>query len=357
MSFPGQSTADVRIGFLGAGLIATYHSKSLRRAAAPVSRGLVFDTDGERMNAFAAASGHTPATDAASVIANSDAVYICTWTSDHLALIEQAAAAGKAIFCEKPLGLNLAEAQHATHLVGQAGITNQCGLVLRHSPTFLSLKRIIDDPRSGRLLAVQFRDDQFIPTQGHYASVWRSDVAKAGAGTLMEHSIHDIDMIEFLGGPIASVTARTRNTHGLDGIEDLAVASYEFMPHANGSRALGTLTSVWHDVLDRPSLRRVEIFCERAWAAFDVDDWFGPADWVIDGVGSGRWEQADLVGAADTQLAAQGRSSNPDLDFIRAVQRGTQTHPDFATALRAHQVCDAMYQSAAAGGALRSVNQ
>ena len=59
--------------------------------------------------------------------------------------------------------------------------------------------------------------------------------------------------------------------------------------------------------------------------------------------------------AATAELHAQGRSVNPDLDFIRAVENGTESHPDFATAFRAHRVCDAMYQSAAANGALYEV--
>ncbi len=348
-------TNDIRVGFVGAGLIATYHSKSLRRAKAPIERGLVFDTDDDRMTRFAAASGHTVGISAAEVIADSDAVYICTWTSEHLVLIEQTAAAGKAVFCEKPLALNLADARRATDVVTAAGITHQCGLVLRHSPAFLGLRRIIDDPRSGRLLTLAFRDDQFIPTQGHYASNWRGDVAKAGAGTLMEHSIHDVDMIEFLGGRIANVSARTRTNHAIAGIEDLAVASYEFVPDDRGNSALGTLTSVWHDVLDRPSLRRVEVFCERAWAALDTDDWFGPVDWVIDGVGHGSWNHSELTSAAAAELANAGRATNPDLDFIHAAQNRVSSHPDFSVALRAHAVCEAMYSSADGGGKVTTV--
>ena len=66
-------TGSVRIGFLGAGLIATYHSKSLKRSGAAVIRGGVFDPDVERATAFAAASGHTVYPDDDAVIADSDA--------------------------------------------------------------------------------------------------------------------------------------------------------------------------------------------------------------------------------------------------------------------------------------------
>ena len=97
-------------------------------------------------------------------------------------------------------------------------------------------------------MAVVFRDDQFIPIQGHYGSTWRSDVAKAGAGTLLEHSIHDVDMLRFLIGDVKSVSARATYRHDIEGIEDVVAASMTF---DNG--AVGTLTTIWHDNLSRPS--------------------------------------------------------------------------------------------------------
>ena len=54
------------------------------------------------------------------------------------------------------------------------------------------------------------------------------------------------------------MSGAAREVHGHDRIDDVTVARLEF---AGG--AIGTLTSVWHDVLERPSLRRVEVFCER----------------------------------------------------------------------------------------------
>ena len=65
-------------------------------------------------------------------------------------------------------------------------------------------------------------------------------------------------MLEHVLGPVVSVSAATAGFHEIDGIEDVASVLLRF---ANG--ATGTLQSVWHDVLERPSLRRVELFCER----------------------------------------------------------------------------------------------
>jgi predicted dehydrogenase len=226
--------------------------------------------------------------------------------------------------------------------VERAGVVNQVGLVLRHSPAFGLLKALAEDPVRGRPMSVVFRDDQFIPIQGSYRSTWRGDVAKAGAGTLLEHSIHDLDMLEHVLGPVASLSARTAYFHEIDGIEDVAAVSIQF-----ASGAIGTLMSVWHDVLERPSLRRVELFSERGYALLE-GDWFGPVSWLDNDAQSMKVDGADLEAEADRRGATLG---NPDVAFIEAVLAGRPAWPSFADALRAHELADAVYRSAASGGA------
>ncbi len=333
----------MRVGFLGTGWIAAYHSKSLRRSGIEIERAGCYDPDTRRAEAFAAASGHHVCQSETEVLDGCDAVYIATWTSEHPRLVVEAARRGLAIFCEKPLATNLADAQAMLRAVATAGVTNQVGLVLRHSPAYLWARRLIDDPAAGQAMTVVFRDDQFIPTQGHYASDWRADVTKAGAGTLLEHSIHDIDMLMYLVcSPIADVSARQANFHGHPGIEDLVNATVGF---ANG--ASGALTSVWHDNLARPSMRRVEVFCERRWIAIDGDDWWGPVTWTDSDGSTGSLEGEALSDAARPLLDSD---PNPDVAFITAARSGGSAFPDFAVAVAAHRVADAIYRSAAAGG-------
>jgi predicted dehydrogenase len=336
-------TAPVRIGFLGAGLIATYHSKSLRRSGARVERAGVYDPDPERATQFAELSGHTVCATEADVLDGCDAVYVCTWTNEHRRLVEAAVARGKHVFCEKPLAHNADEAAAMAALVRNAGVVAQVGLVLRHSPAYLWARHLITDSEAGRVMTVVFRDDQFIPIQGHYSSTWRGDRTKAGAGTLIEHSIHDVDMLHFLVGPIVAVNARTASFHGIEGIEDLTATTFRF---ADG--ALGTLTSVWHDNLARPSLRRVEVFCERRHVVIDGDDWFGPVNWTDSDGGGGALDGSDLVAAV---LPMRDGPDNPDGAFVAAIIEGTKAHPDLDVAVAAHRVVDAMYASAAVDGA------
>lgn len=334
----------VRVGFLGAGLIATFHSKMLKGSGEDVAWAGVYDPDADRTAAFAAASGATACGSEDEVLDSCDAVYVCTWTAEHPRLVSNAVARGLPVFCEKPLAMDLAAAEAMVAEVEARGLTNMCGLVLRRSPAFNLAKSLREE--AGPAMAVVFRDDQYIPTQGQYASTWRGDRTKAGAGTLIEHSIHDVDMLEHVVGPVAEVSARQANHHGLDGIEDVFSAQIAF---ADG--ALGTLTSVWHDVLSRPSLRRVEIFCADRWIAIE-DDWFGPVTWQDPDGPARTVEGQELLDECERRGIA---TPNPDGDFVRAVREGTPAHPDLTVALRAHRIVDAAYRSAAAGGAPMAV--
>jgi predicted dehydrogenase len=333
----------VRIGFLGAGLIATYHGKSLRRSGADHVIAAVHDPDADRAAAFAAASGATAMPSEEAVLDAVDAVYVCTWTSEHPRLVAAAVERGLPVFCEKPLATTLEGARAMTEAVEAAGVVHQVGLVLRTSPSFLELEHQLADPRNGRVQAVVLRDDQFLPVQGMYGSTWRGDVTRAGAGTMLEHSIHDIDALEWLLGPIASVSARSSNFHGNVGIEDTVVVSMAFESEAQGS-----LTSVWHQLLERPSLRRLEVICERAFLTLEHDV-TGPVTWTRPDGDAGALEGEALFAAVMERH--DGRLPNQDRGFVEAVASGVPgADPDLRTALRAHEVVDAVYRSAADGG-------
>ncbi len=330
----------VKIGFLGGGLIARHHARSLSEVAGAEITGC-FDIDEERASAFSDGHGGLPVSSVEELVDRSDAIYVCTWTSAHPHLVEAAAAAGKAVFCEKPLAVDLKAATAMAAAVDAAGVVNQVGLVLRRSPAFRWVQHQIRQAAAGPLMSIVFRDDQYLPIQGLYGSTWRADKDKAGAGTLLEHSIHDVDLLTWMMGPIESISARTANLHGHDGIEDQAVAWLA----AAETEATATLTSIWHDLLERPSQRRVEVFCRDA--HFSIDgDWNGPVRWEFNG-SSGELSGRELAAAA---RRFDGRGHNPDADFVAAVRSGTPAYPDFGVALEAHRLCDAAYRSAADSG-------
>ena len=337
----------VRVGFYGAGFVSRLHVQALTASRVDNEIVAVHDPDGARAAAFAAEHG-------AAVVGEDelpglvDAVYVTAWTAEHRRLVDMAAVAGAAVFCEKPLAFDAATAERMAASVARAGVVNQVGLVLRFLPSFRWVRQLVRDDRAGRVLAVVFRDDQYIPNQGIYGSTWRTDVTVAGRGTLLEHSIHDVDILQWLLGPVTAVSATTRAVHGHDGIEDVGVARLDF---AGGPAA--TLTSVWHDVLERPSLRRVEVLCERLFVALE-GDFTGPVRWQFTG------EQEKVLAGRDLALAiaeaGDTATVNPATAFLTAVRDGTPAQPSLAEALPAHRVVDAMYASADAGGAVVRVD-
>jgi predicted dehydrogenase len=336
----------MRVGWLGAGHIATYHSKMLRAEGLDdVVWAGIYDRDPERAARFAAASGGTVARSEEEVLDDCDAVFICTWTSEHRRLVEMAVERGVAIFCEKPLATTTSDARAMADLVDGAGITNQVGLIMRRYPAFAVLRELAADPAAGRLMSFVFRDDQWLPVPGEYGSTWRGEADKAGAGVLLEHSIHDLDIIESALAPIRGVTARSSSFHGIPGIEDLMVVMLDL-----GDGATGSLTTVWHDVAPRPSLRRVEVFCERRWIALEGDV-FGPVRWTDADGTTGELEGDALVARA----AEAGVSGWPQRAFIEAARSKSPVSPNFRDAVRAHEVADAVYRSAAKAGAWMTV--
>jgi predicted dehydrogenase len=328
----------VRVGFLGGGFIAHHHGKMLHTSGADAAIAVVHDPDPAKAETFARASGARVVASTDELLDQVDAAYVCTWTAEHPRLVAAVVARGLPVFCEKPLAVDLTSAQAMVAAVEAAGVVNQVGLVLRDSPAFLYLRHLVGRPESGRVMSVVLRDDQYIPIQGQYGSTWRADPTKAGSGTLLEHSIHDLDILEWMLGPIDAVTASSREFHQIDGIEDVFAATLEF-----ASGALGSLVSVWHDLLERPSLRRVEVICERAHFWLEDDVW-GPVHWTRPGGDEGALGGPDLglaLAAVDIDVR------NPDQAFIEAVLRREPASPDFAAAGRAHLVADALYRSAA----------
>jgi predicted dehydrogenase len=208
--------------------------------------------------------------------------------------------------------------------------------------------------RLGRPMAVVFRDDQYFPNQGQYASAWRADASIAGGGTLLEHSIHDIDILRWLLGEVTAVAARTACYAGHAGIEDVAVATLTFE-----SGATASLTSVWHQILTRPSTRRLEVIGEDGIALIDEERYPGRGTGPLRIEAGGSIEEVPCPAAAwvdelpisdPAWRRYAGEYAPANRAFLDALAAGRPAAPDLRVAVAAHRVADAIYRSAAAGG-------
>lgn len=345
------------VGLIGCGHIGRFHSRNIRGSfrseLVPGEYAAVCDRDIDRAGSFAGITGSRSVTgDAVEVfgLPGLNTVYVCTETAEHPDLVVEAAERGLHVFCEKPLAKTLAEVRRMVEAVEGAGVVNQVGLVLRYSPVFTVMKEMMSEPGLGPLLTAHLRDDQFFPIRGHYASSWRGSFERAGGGTLIEHSIHDVDLFRWLFGDITRVRCHTRYTTGHDRVEDVAIATFQ---HADGHQT--SLSSVWHALDDRPSTRHLEVFFEGGYFGTD-HDFLGPIRWQgrtgqvheipADEVFERYVEIAGLHGA-EIDLARAGMYE--DYAFLRCVHEGRPAFPDFRTALAAHEVVDACYRSASEG--------
>jgi len=351
--------ARLHIGLIGCGFIGRFHSRAIRGL---IRLGLidaryvaVCDRIEERARTFAeTAEVPTATTDPFAVIDSPeiDVVYVCVPTAGHKELVLRAAERGKHVFCEKPLATTLADVEEMVSAVRSAGIKAGVGLVLRHSPTITVLKSLTEDAGLGRLMAIVFRDDQFFPIEGHYGSDWRKDHRQVGSGTLLEHSIHDVDVLRWLAGDVRSLRGSVSNFAGHERVEDLALAHLSFE-----SGAQAELVSVWHNVLGRPSQRQLEVFFENG--LFRVEhDFFGPLQLQTQANPPQTIDEEEvrhrylrLVGLNDPLYEeALSRHTLEDYFFLTSVAEGRAPFPDFETALAAHRLVDAIYRSAAGGG-------
>jgi myo-inositol 2-dehydrogenase/D-chiro-inositol 1-dehydrogenase len=182
----------MKIGLLGAGRIGRIHGGNI--AAHPrASLAAVADADAAAAQRFAMASNATIGTvDSIIESKDIDAVVICTPTDTHADLIERAARAGKAVFCEKPVDLNAARIRACLDVVRSARAKLMVGFNRRFDPSFASVRARIVAGEIGtvELVTILSRDPSPPPP---------SYVARSG-GLFRDMMIHDFDMARFLLG-------------------------------------------------------------------------------------------------------------------------------------------------------------
>lgn len=188
------------VALLGAGRIGTEHARNL--AGIPQAR-VIAVADPNLIAAEAAkvlARGERVYANPADAIADADVqvVIICTPTPTHAPLTELAAKAGKAVFCEKPIALELPETLRVMALVDETGIPFQIGFQRRYDVAFAEAKRRIESGALGQL--EQFR------AVGRDPAPPPLEYLKISGGIFCDQAIHDIDIARFLVGEVTEVS-------------------------------------------------------------------------------------------------------------------------------------------------------
>ncbi|MCD2184214.1 inositol 2-dehydrogenase [Rhizobium sp. GN54] len=190
----------VRFGLLGAGRIGKVHAKAVS-GNPDATLVAVADAFPSAAEAIAAQYGCAVRTiDEIEAAGDVDAVVICTPTDTHADLIERFCRAGKAVFCEKPIDLDVERVRACMKVVKETNGKLMVGFNRRFDPHFMAVRAAIDAGRIGdvEMVTITSRDPGAPPV----------DYIKRSGGIFRDMTIHDFDMARFLLGeePVA-VTA------------------------------------------------------------------------------------------------------------------------------------------------------
>lgn len=190
-----MSANRLRVGMIGAGRIGKVHAETVAFGLPEAELVSITDVNRDAAVQLAGRCGiPQAAASSEEILADPrvDAVLICSSTDTHAALIAQAARAGKHIFCEKPIALDLAKIDAALEEVAKAGVKLQIGFNRRFDANFARVRQAVATGEIGapRLLHIVSRD----PAPPPIAYV------RVSGGMFFDMTIHDFDMARFLIG-------------------------------------------------------------------------------------------------------------------------------------------------------------
>ncbi|HUZ85515.1 MAG TPA: Gfo/Idh/MocA family oxidoreductase [Candidatus Baltobacterales bacterium] len=227
---------QLRIALIGAGRAGRLHARNVASSISDARLTAVVDTEATAAAALAHELGAPAHGSLEDVLDECDAVVITTPTFTHADYAVQAAKAGKHVFCEKPLALNLHDCDRMIEAARSAGVVLQVGFVRRFQPEFVEARRRIEAGGIGEPMVVKSL------TRGPgLPPPWAWDIELSN-GMLAEVNSHDFDCVRWLvGSDIHRVYAETSNVKGaargvqVDGFYDNAVVALRFKSGAIGT--------------------------------------------------------------------------------------------------------------------------
>ena len=238
-------SADLGFAVIGAGRIGALHARHLAGAIEGARLVRVVDPDlAAAERAALAGASFGAAFDDAVADPAVDALLIASPTKEHAWQLEAAAAAGKAILCEKPVADDLAETARAMDAVARAGVPFQIGFNRRFDPAYAEVARAV---RAGEIGRVElFRSQSSDPGPAPEAYI------AASAGFFRDSVIHDIDAARFVAGEVERVTALARvmvdPVYAKYGDVDTSIITLEFTSGALGVLMNSRRTVYGHDL-------------------------------------------------------------------------------------------------------------
>lgn len=343
----------IRFGIIGCGMISRFHCRAIndiKGAKLVACYNRTFAGAAKLANEFDI-QAHEQLSE---MLARDDidAVAICTASGAHMEPAIAAAKAGKHVIVEKPLEITLKRCDRMIRECEKAGVVLSTIFPSRFHKSSQLLKKAIDSGRFGRLTL----GDAYVKwfrTQEYYDSgAWRGTWELDGGGALMNQAIHCIDLLVWMMGPVAEISAQTATLgHKRIEVEDVATAAIRFE-----SGALGTIEAT---TAAYPGwLKKIEIHGTHGSVQIEEEDikrW----DFAKMTAGDKRlvkeFENATQSGGGASDPAAIGHAFHTKQfrDVIKAIKDGGKPAIDGHEGRRSVEVILAIYQAAQSGRAVK----
>lgn len=235
---------ETGFGIIGCGLIANWHADAIRLIGGAHLVGAT-DVSEDARNAFTAKYAIKPFCSAAELLAcpEIDVVSICTPSGLHASLAVQASKAGKHIALEKPMAINLDQADRIIEACNENGTKLAVISQLRFTEPVRKLHKAVNEGAFGKLVSGDIYM-KYHRSQDYYDhGVWKGTWAMDGGGALMNQGIHGVDLLRHIMGPVKSVFAHARTLARSIETEDTVSAVLEFRNGALG--VIQATTSVY----------------------------------------------------------------------------------------------------------------
>lgn len=289
-----------------------------------------------------------------------DLVAVVVRVPGHHALVMSALEAGKAVFCEWPLGADLAEAEDMLTLATSRSVATAVGLQARSDPTFMYARELVQQGYLGEVVSASLSAVSQAVTRRGNGRIWQGD-RRNGANTLTIAGGHAIDALCFVLGEFEEVSARlaTRITewHNTETGETMRVDSPDWISVAGrlgGGVEVAFLTTT---VPFGPSGNRLEIYGREGTLVIAGGSAnIGPS--TLHGArGEGPLAALEIperftLAPADTPAGPARNVAQAYARLARAINGGEPFAPDFAHAVRRHALIAAIERSAAEGRAV-----
>lgn len=263
----------VRWGIIGCGDVTEVKSGPGFQKATGSALVSVMRRNGEKARDYAARHGIAKWTDNADEIIHDpevDAVYIATLPDTHAMYTKRVAAAGKPVYVEKPMARTYAECREMLEACNEAGVPLFVAYYRRRLPQFVYVKELLNVGAIGAVRAVTVNLLQY-PRPDDYNGEnlpWRVRPELSGGGYFFDLASHELDILDYLLGPIAEAHGMTGNQAGLYAAEDIVTGTFRF-----GSGVQGT--GLWCFTVDPHEQRdQIEIIGDKGrieFACFDLE--------------------------------------------------------------------------------------